>query len=407
MTNHWSSNSPARFWLCQDEIAEDDWQMAIRKAFPALGLTPEPADVEELLALVLGEEQFGPKHWQLSPARRLYYMLKPLLPSQFRRYLRRLQTPAAQTEFPLGWPIEERYARFQWEVVRQLLLATNRPSLIFRSFWPDGRRYAFVITHDIETAEGQAYARAVADLDESYGFRYSFNFVPDSYPLDHGLIEELRMRGFEIGVHGLRHDGKLYHSRAEFMRRAERINQHLRELDAVGFRSPLMMRNPEWMQALQVEYDLSFFDTDPHEPIPGGTMSIWPFTIGHFIELPYTLVQDSTLTIVLGETTPRVWLEKVDFIEKYHGMVLLNAHPDYLSQPAIRRVYVDFLHAMKDRGGHWHALPRDVARWWRARLDGMDGAAAPGLTWGRLELNGGSLSVWLDGTSTGDDSATA
>ena len=31
------------------------------------------------------------------------------------------------------------------------------------------------------------------------------------------------------------------------------------------------------MQALEIEYDLSFFDTDPCEPIPGGTMSIWPF----------------------------------------------------------------------------------------------------------------------------------
>jgi peptidoglycan/xylan/chitin deacetylase (PgdA/CDA1 family) len=242
--------------------------------------------------------------------------------------------------------------------------------------------------------------RAVADLDESYGFRSSFNFVPDSYPLDHRLIEELRMRGFEIGVHGLRHDGKLFHSRSEFLRRAERINHHLKELDAVGFRSPLMMRNPEWMQALQVEYDLSFFDTDPHEPIPGGTMSIWPFTIGHFVELPYTLVQDSTLTIVLGETTPRLWLQKVDFIEKYHGMALLNAHPDYLSQPATQRVYVDFLQAMKDRGDHWHALPRDVARWWRARLHDTAGASALGLTWGRLELHEESLSLCLDSTGT-------
>ena len=70
----------------------------------------------------------------------------------------------------------------------------------------------------------------------------------------------------------------------------------------------------------------------PYEPIPGGTMSLWPFFIGHFVELPYTLVQDYTLTSVLGETTPKIWLEKIDFIEKYHGMALSNSHPDYLSQ---------------------------------------------------------------------------
>ncbi len=60
------------------------------------------------------------------------------------------------------------------------------------------------------------------------------------------------------------------------------------------------------MQALEVEYDLSFFDTDPYEPIPGGGMSIWLYWIGRFIELPYTLAQDSTLAIVLGEETPRL-----------------------------------------------------------------------------------------------------
>jgi len=226
-----------------------------------------------------------------------------------------------------------------------------------------------VITHDVETAEGQAYVRTVADLDASYGYRSAFNFVLERYPLDYQLMADLRARCFEIGVHGLKHDGKLFNSHAEFMRRAARINYGLKDLSAFGFRSPLMLRNPEWMQALEVEYDLSFFDTDPYEPMPGGTMSIWPFMVGRFVELPYTLAQDHTLTAVLGETTPRLWLEKVDFIERYHGMALINAHPDYLSGAATRQVYTEFLAAMRARGGYWHALPRDVARWWRARAD--------------------------------------
>jgi hypothetical protein len=128
-----------------------------------------------------------------------------------------------------------------------------------------------------------------------------------------------------------------------------------------------MHRNPYWMQALEIEYDLSFFDTDPYEPIPGGCMSIWPFFIGHFVELPYTLVQDSTLGLVLGENTPRIWMEKVAFIEQYRGMALLNSHPDYLSQPDIWNIYVKFLMEMKEKNNFWHALPREVARWWLKR----------------------------------------
>jgi hypothetical protein len=364
---------------------------------PFLGLPTQPDSADALLALVLGEGQFGPEHWRLSLARRCYYKLKPLLPRCLCYALRRLHSPSAQTGFPLGWPIEDRYARFQWEVMRQVLLASGQQRLTCRRFWPEGNCFALVLTHDVETKEGQAYVPAVADLEESSGFRSSFNFVPERYPLDLVLIEDLRGRGFEIGVHGLRHDGKLFSSRSEFMRRAERINGYLQELDAVGFRSPLTMRNPEWMQALQIEYDLSFFDTDPYEPMPGGTMSIWPFILGRFVELPYTLAQDCTLTVVLGETTPRLWLQKVDFIERYCGMVLVNTHPDYLSDPLTWKIYSDFLQAMRRRGGYWHALPRDVARWWRARTDDRGDAMDSRLVWAEVGLDEEGTGLKLGG----------
>jgi hypothetical protein len=387
MTNLWSSNTPGRFWLCHPEPPEKCWQVAVQRAIPILGLSPPPDGIDHLLSLVLGEGQFGPDHWQLSLARRWYYRLKPLLPRTLTCFLRRLHSPSAQAGFLLGWPIEDRYAHFQWEVMRQLLMVPGQQSNCFRHFWPGGRRFAFVLTHDIETAEGQAYVRAVADLDESFGFRSSFNFVPERYPLDLELVEDLRGRGFEIGVHGLKHDGKLFNSHAEFMRRAERINEYLRDLDAVGFRSPLMMRHPEWLQALEVEYDLSFFDTDPFQPMPGGVMSIWPFFIGRFVELPYTLAQDCVLTMVLREVTPRLWLEKVDFVENYCGMVLLNTHPDYLSDPVTWKLYADFLQTMRCRGGYWHALPREVARWWRIRTDSTGDAADARPVWGKVELD--------------------
>jgi peptidoglycan/xylan/chitin deacetylase (PgdA/CDA1 family) len=375
----WSANTPARFWQCRPEPPEECWQAAIRRAVPILGLSPQPEDADQLVSLVLGEGQFGPDHWRLSPARRCYYRLKPFVPRRLTRLLRRVHSSAARGGRALGWPIAGRYACFQWEVMRQLLIGAGLQSVCYRPLWPNGQRFAFVLTHDIETAAGQASARAVADLDESFGFRSSFNFVLKRYPLDYELIADLRERGFEIGVHGLRHDGKLFDSHAEFTRRANRINAHLRELGAVGFRSPLTMRNPEWMQALEIEYDSSFFDTDPYEPIPGGTMSIWPFILGRFVELPYTLAQDFTLTVVLGETTPRLWVEKVDFIEWRHGMALVNTHPDYLSHPAAGKVYADFLQAMRRRDGYWHALPMEVARWWRVRTDGAAEISEPHL----------------------------
>jgi hypothetical protein len=129
-----------------------------------------------------------------------------------------------------------------------------------------------------------------------------------------------------------------------------------------------MHRHPLWLQDFEMEYDLSFFDTDPFEPMPGGTMSIWPFTIGHFVELPYTLVQDHTLMQTLGENTPRIWLDKVEFVSKYSGMALLNSHPDYLMFPQYFSIYEEFLNQMRQRNDYWHALPSEVANWWQYRV---------------------------------------
>lgn len=375
--NLWSVNTPTRFWLCLQEISDQTWLAAIEGALPLLDLPTKPENLDALLEQVLGEGRFGPEHWQLSLAKRLYYELKPVLPRPLTRVLRQVYSNPRRTTFPLNWPIEDRYVKFQWEVMRRVLQLTEAKGISFTHFWPEGRQFALVLTHDIETAAGQSYVRSVADLEESLGFRSSFNFVPERYRLDYVLIDELHKRGFEVGVHGLKHDGKLFQSYSTFRRRAERINTYLDSLEAVGFRAPLTHRNPEWMQALNITYDLSFFDTDPYEPMPGGTMSIWPFMIGRFVELPYTLVQDYTLAAVLKERTPRLWIEKVDFIAQYHGMALVNTHPDYLREPHLLDMYVRFLEAMRVRRNKWLALPRDVARWWIARASASATANLP------------------------------
>ena len=61
--------------------------------------------------------------------------------------------------------------------------------------------------------------------------------------------------------------------------RAIRINHYLREWNAVGFRSAFMLRNLDWLHQLDIEYDLSTFDTDPFEPQPEGRHTIFPFWV--------------------------------------------------------------------------------------------------------------------------------
>ncbi len=377
----YAENSPATFWKLLDPVpSAQEWNEAV--AACARILPPSAAaqarDPVGLMEAVLGEGQFGVGHWTLGTAKRMYYDLKPLLPRPVIGWLRRAYGRDDDRAGALGWPSESRYADFLQAVLADVLGRRGLDRATYVSLWPDDRRLAFVLTHDVERAEGHHFVMQVVELEERYGFRSSFNFVPERYRTDPGLVFELKARGFEVGVHDLNHDGKLFRSRENFDARVARINAELARTGAAGFRAALTHRNPEWMQALNVEYDLSFFDSDPFEPIPGGTMSLWPFMLGRFVELPYTLVQDYTLTKVLGETTPHLWLEKVDVIAARRGMALLNSHPDYLRTRKTWNVYEAFLAQMAPRTDLWHALPREVARWWRARNAARPGEVPPG-----------------------------
>ncbi len=389
----WNFNTPANFWCCSQDLSDDLWQNAFRESVHLLGLADDNRDLESVLKLTLGEGRFGKDRWNLGPFKRGYYRVKPLIPRPLLSRLRRIYNRNIISEGI--WPIEHHYVDFLWEVMRQILIQSSIKEILFKSFWPDHSRFALILTHDIETADGQEFVESVADLEESLGFRSLFNFIPEKYHVNHKLMDDLRQRGFEIGVHGLRHDGRLFDSKLTFLEKANRINQYIQEWKVVGFRAELTHRQPEWMQALDIEYDLSFFDTDPFEPIPGGTMSIWPFIIGSFVELPYTLVQDHTLTSVLGENSPRIWFEKVDFIEKYHGMALVDTHPDYLRIKSTWDVYNEFLIVMKTRVPSWHALPHDVASWWRSRTASSSENSSSPIQFSRVFLEGDGLEIEL------------
>ncbi len=377
-----SENMPWAFWqVLLEAVSAGEWRTACRQAMGALAGLPaaKAADLPGVLAATLGEGQFGASHWRLSRSKRLYYRLRPLLPPAARPLVQRLAAHRQGSGSLLRWPVEERYVRFQFEALRQLLLGRGLSTARYVHFWPGGRRLALVLTHDVESADGQGFAGEVAALEEDMGFRSSFNLVPEGYRRDERLAASLRERGFEVGVHGLVHDGRLCSSPRVFGARARRINGYLHGWQAAGFRAPMTNRHPQWLQALDVEYDASFFDTDPFEPIAGGTMSIWPFTMGRFVELPYTLAQDHTLTRTLGETTPRLWLDKLDFLRRHCGMALVNTHPDYLRDPACLAVYEQFLAEVRHQGDYWQALPAAVGRWWRRRAEAGLAATADGL----------------------------
>jgi predicted glycosyltransferase len=292
---------------------------------------------------------------------RTYYQLKPFVPHGFRLAFRRWRAERRKRAFAHEWPIKPG-------------TAAKPPG--WRG-WPDRKKFALVLTHDVERSGGLERARALVDLEMSRGFRSAFNFVPEGdYRVPAEFREFLTKNGFEVGVHDLHHDGKLYWSREVFRRNAENINRYVREWKATGFRSGFMHHNLDWLHDLDVLYDSSTFDTDPFEPQPDGADTIFPFWVSApgcrgYVELPYTLAQDFTLFLLLQEETIDIWKRKLDWIAEHGGMAMLDVHPDYVdvtgpgepgqAYPIAR--YAEFLDYARQKydGQFWQALPRQVA----------------------------------------------
>jgi peptidoglycan/xylan/chitin deacetylase (PgdA/CDA1 family) len=239
--------------------------------------------------------------------------------------------------------------------------------------WPHGHRFAAILTHDVEGPEGVANIPEVREVERRHGFVSSWNFVAEWYPIPARLFDDLRDAGCEIGLHGIHHDGSLFRSRPSFEAALPKIHRYLAEWDAVGFRSPATLRNPQWMAELGCLYDSSFPDTDPFEPQAGGCCSIHPFFIGDLVELPITLVQDHTLFEILRRRSIDLWVDKSDWIIRHGGLINVIVHPDYLLTRERLALYEAFLVHLRGRieqDHGWHALPRDIAAWWvtRARL---------------------------------------
>jgi hypothetical protein len=300
----------------------------------------------------------------------LYYLLRPGLPVPVRKHIQRLRLSGwDQIPFP-RWPVDVTVEVLMERTLR-LLLEGAQHSIPFIWFWPDAAETCVVMTHDVEGPPGAAFCGRLMDLDEEFGVPAAFQLVPDAGGCNvRQLASEIRRRGFEVNLHDLNHDGYLFHSRHEFLRRAARINMYARELGCRGFRAGAMYRKQHWFSALDVSYDMSVPNAAHLEPQRGGCCTVMPFFVGDILELPLTTVQDYSLFHVLGEYSIDLWKRQIEEIAARNGLIMFITHPDYLIESRAREVYVQLLGHLADRrarGGMWFARPGEVDRWWRSR----------------------------------------
>ncbi|MFO0968018.1 MAG: hypothetical protein U0793_20880 [Gemmataceae bacterium] len=297
-----------------------------------------------------------PFSYRLIPGR-----LRTFLASLVGRWKRRSQDRWAA--FP-GWPLD---------LSADLLAdwASGRPSP-----WADGPT-PVVLSHDLDSAEGLTnLVRHFLEAEERVGARSTNFVVPCAWPLDHGLLHEVRRRGHEVGIHGYDHS-----NRTAFMPERERASRILcgtslaRQYGACGYRAPSLLRTPELIESLSghYAYDSSIPTSGGLFPTPNnGCASARPFRLGGLIELPLSMPRDGSL-LFLGYRAPEIldlWKTCAQQIRRSGGVVVVLTHCEqrFSGAPAMRDAYSSFLDHLAGVGQYRFLSASEVVREAEKRL---------------------------------------
>lgn len=351
----------------------DGLRDALSDTVTANGTTYLPFDPNEVLdnlhLELYSEDQRRPG--AKSVWARLYYAMRPVLPFALRTYLKRFHLRDWQDlSFP-RWPVDCSVDA----LLEHLLLLSVRASaarrIPFIWFWPEGASSCAIMTHDVETEAGLRFSATLMDIDDAFGIKSSFQIVPESrYDVSPEFLASLRSRGFEVVIHDLNHDGKLYSDQQVFMQRVAKINDYGKQYGTDGFRSAVLYRNQQWYGALRFSYDMSVPNVAHLDPQRGGCCTVMPFVIGDMVELPVTTTQDYMLFHILNDYSTDLWKRQIDLIMEKHGLISFIVHPDYVQEGRERAVYEALLShvaSLRQERGVWTPTPGEVNRWWRQR----------------------------------------
>jgi len=308
-----------------------------------------------------------------SPANRLYYLIRPALPVAARKHLQRIRLKNwEKIPFP-HWPVDTTVDTLLGDLLLLAMKAPGIDRIPFIWFWPKGALSAAIMTHDVETTLGRDFSSTLMDIDDEFGIKSSFQVVPEErYTNPSFYLDSITARGFELAVQDLNHDGRLYLTRHEFARRAERINEYGRQWGAEGFRAAILYRRQEWFDELDFSYDMSVPNVAHLDPQRGGCCTVMPFFVGKILELPVTTTQDYTLFHILKSHSLDLWKRQIDLIMERNGLVSFIVHPDYITTQRELHTYralLGYLADLREKTNLWIATPREVSRWWRKRAE--------------------------------------
>jgi hypothetical protein len=352
-----------------------------------------PFDPQEVIENLLRERYAahfrGSGRLSRSIIRKMYYLVRPYLGVAIRKHLQKAHLRNwDKISFP-QWPVDCTVDRLQRKLLALGMKAQGADRVPFIWFWPEGHKSCAILSHDVENPDGKDFCGRLMDINEAYGFRTSFQVVPEvRYSVEKEFLDSITSRGFEVNVHDLNHDGHLFDEHKEFLRRAKRINQYGRDFNALGFRSGILYRNADWFDAFEFLYDMSIPNVAHLDPQRGGCCTVMPYFVGNIVEIPVTCTQDYSLFNILRDYSIDLWKKQTSAIMAQNGLMSILVHPDYVIESRAQDVYralLGYLADLREREGVWTPLPREVAQWWQLRSrmqlvyeDGMWRVEGPG-----------------------------
>ncbi|MCC6740998.1 MAG: polysaccharide deacetylase family protein [Planctomycetia bacterium] len=228
--------------------------------------------------------------------------------------------------------------------------------------WPGGKKFALVLSHDVDTADGMEFSPRLLDIEAKHGVPAAYSFVTSTYAIDKGFLRAVAQAGGEIAWHSDLHDNRIaFEDEAAIRARLDGARAFLDEFDVRGFRSPSLCRTPTLLRvaAERFTWDSSIPDTGPG----GGCASVQPFRVGKMLEVPLTLPMDADLVFRRRrpETWPDAWLDKARFVRDVGGCAVLCTHPEthFSGHRAAWEAYDAFLNRVKELDP-WICVPRRI-----------------------------------------------
>ena len=332
-------------------IIESD--AGLRPAF-ALGATIAKVREERYLREVRNVQELLPFHYHRLPA-----SIRAL---GFRVLSARHRRQAERSAFP-NWPADAAV-----DALHHLGVSLGR--LRPRPAWPDGKQFAIVLCHDVDTRKGQEFAPILAEQATGSGLRAAWFVVGRSYSIDHGLWGALHQKGHEIGLHGALHDNRISSlPRPEIAARLDSCRDFVERYRIRGFRSPSLRVSDALYEELEPRfgYDSSVPDSDfagPWYP-RRGCCTVFPFRRSGLLVLPLTLPLDDKCR-ALGlkpEETLALWRDKLSLVRQLGGLANVTVHcePHLWNSPAREALYAQLLGLLTGFDDAWLATPREVA----------------------------------------------